>query len=102
MAVSRSVAYLCGLALLAGVAHSISLQVTPVEKVIELLKSLEVQIEEEGKTEAADYDKFACFCKEQADGKLYAIEKSTKKIEKLQAEIAELESQIAGLEDQIQ
>eukprot|EP00448_Togula_jolla_P017339 CAMPEP_0170593772 /NCGR_PEP_ID=MMETSP0224-20130122/13638_1 /TAXON_ID=285029 /ORGANISM="Togula jolla, Strain CCCM 725" /LENGTH=57 /DNA_ID=CAMNT_0010917771 /DNA_START=40 /DNA_END=210 /DNA_ORIENTATION=- len=34
-----------------------ALAVTPVQKVVTLLKNLEVQLEEEGKAEAAQYDK---------------------------------------------
>eukprot|EP00928_Gymnodinium_smaydae_P007388 TRINITY_DN1265_c0_g1_i1.p1 TRINITY_DN1265_c0_g1~~TRINITY_DN1265_c0_g1_i1.p1 ORF type:complete len:685 (-),score=197.48 TRINITY_DN1265_c0_g1_i1:62-2116(-) len=71
--------------------------VTPVEKVVQLLTKLSGQVEEEGKTEAAQYDKYACFCKEQADGKLYAIEKSTKKIGVLEAKIQELTGEIDSL-----
>lgn len=70
---------------------------TPVEKVIELLKKLSAQVEADGKKEAAQYDKFSCFCKEQADGKLYAIEKSTAKIEELDAEIEDLDALISEL-----
>jgi len=70
---------------------------TPVSKVIQLLKGLEKQIEEEGAKEAAEYDKFACFCKEQADEKQYMIEKSEEKIEKLDASIGELDSEINAL-----
>ena len=47
-----------------------------------------------GKAEAAAYDKFACFCKVQADNKQYAIEKSTEKIEKLTARIEKLDADI--------
>merc|ERR1712107_608703 len=47
--------------------------VSPVEKVIDLLKQLQAETEEQGNKEAAQYDKFACFCKEQADEKLYQI-----------------------------
>jgi len=75
--------------------------VTPVQKVVALLKNLEVQLEEEGKAEAAQYDKYACFCKEQADSKLYAIESSTAKIEALQAKIGELDGEIADLNNDI-
>jgi outer membrane murein-binding lipoprotein Lpp len=80
-------------------AASVSQQskVTPVEKVIELLKSLQEQTAAEGKKEAAAYDKYACFCKEQADEKLYMIEKSEKKIAKLDAKIKQLESDISEL-----
>jgi len=74
-----------------------SQKVTPVEKVIELLKKLELQVEDEGKAEAKQYDKTACFCKEQADDKLYAIEKSKEKIKMLNAQIAALEAEIAEL-----
>lgn len=71
--------------------------VTPVEKVIGLLKQLQGQVEEQGKVEAKQYDEFACFCKEQADEKLYAIETSKKKIEALNAQIDALEADITGL-----
>jgi hypothetical protein len=72
-------------------------KVTPIEKVMELMKKLSAQTEAEGKKEAEEYDKFACFCKEQADDKLYAIEKSTAKIEKQTARINKLEGEIADL-----
>jgi DNA repair exonuclease SbcCD ATPase subunit len=72
-------------------------QATPVEKVAQLLEKLSAQVAEEGKKEAAQYDKYACFCKEQADQKIYQIEKSEAKIETLTAEIEQLEAQIADL-----
>jgi len=75
---------------------------TPVQKVIEMLKKLESDVSEEGKKEAAEYDKFACFCKEQASDKLYAIEKSRVKITELEAKIEELETEISGLNGEIQ
>jgi len=75
--------------------------VTPVEKVIELLKNLAAKTTAEGKKDAAAYDKYACFCKEQADDKLYAIEKSRKKIGKLDAKINELTGEVAELNTQI-
>lgn len=78
-----------------------AVQVTPMEKVIELLKDLSAKVTAEGKKEAAEYDKYACFCKEQASDKLYAIEKSDKKIAKLKAQIQELEASIAGLNSDI-
>jgi predicted nucleic acid-binding Zn-ribbon protein len=76
-------------------------KVTPVEKVIELLKGLQTQLEEEAKAEAAQYDKYACFCKEQVDEKQYLIEKSEKKIEGLSAEISKLDADIVELNDAI-
>jgi len=77
-------------------------KVTPMEKVIQLLKDLGAKVEQEGKEEAAQYDKYACFCKEQASEKLYNIETSEKKIADLKAEIEELESAISELNKQIQ
>jgi len=71
------------------------------EKVIELLKDLSTKVAAEGKKEAAQYDKFACFCKEQADEKLYGIEKSDAKIADLKAEITELDTAIAKLNGDI-
>jgi len=90
-----------GLLFLAAAALGAQNKVTPVEKVIELLKKLEAQTTEEGKAEAKQYDKTACFCKEQADDKLYAIEKSKEKIKKLNAQIAALEAEIAELNAKI-
>jgi len=75
--------------------------VTPVEKVVELLKNLAAKTTAEGKKDAAAYDKYACFCKDQADDKLYAIEKSQKKIGKLDAKINDLTGEIAALNTQI-
>merc|ERR1719487_3174914 len=71
---------------------------TPVEKVIQLLEKFSAQIQEEGKAEAAAYDKFACFCKEQADEKLYSITKAREKISMLTAHIESLEAEIAELD----
>merc|ERR1719421_889577 len=65
------------------------------------VRKKEAQVEEEGRTEAAQYDKFACFCKEQAREKTWAIEKSEKKIKKLEAEIEELEAEIAELTEKV-
>merc|ERR1719284_1603913 len=92
-------AYFCIFLCLAAVNESA--KVTPMEKVIGLMKDLSAKVAEEGKKEAAQYDKFACFCKEQADEKLYAIEKSEAKIADLKAEIKELNGDIAELNTDI-
>lgn len=76
--------------------------VTPVQKVTELLENLAKKVEQEGKDEAAAYDKYACFCKEQADDKQYAIEKSNKTIITLSDKIQKLADEIADLDDEIQ
>merc|ERR1719157_47837 len=91
----------CVLILLCLAAGAQASAVTPMEKVITLLKDLSAKVAAEGKKEAAQYDKFACFCKEQADDKLYNIEKSDAKIADLKAEIDELDTAIATLNGEI-
>merc|ERR1719247_3750644 len=91
--------FVCGLVLL--LAASPATAVTPMEKIIGLLEDLDAKVTAEGKKEAAQYDKFACFCKEQADEKLYAIEKSEDKIAQLKAAIGELDTAIAALNSDI-
>merc|ERR1740138_1404810 len=76
-------------------------KVTPVESVINLLERLEKQTMDEGKAEAAGYDKFACFCKEQADEKLYSITKANEKISLLTAQIKSLTGDITNLNKEI-
>jgi len=97
MAASLAPACILGLLVLAATVRGSVQKVTPVEQVIKLLRGLEAQIAEEGKVEAAQYDKYACFCKEQADDKLHAVETSEKKIKKLNAEIEVLSTEIAPL-----
>merc|ERR1719487_2656925 len=75
--------------------------ITPVQSVINLLEKLEKQTMEEGKAEADAYDKFACFCKEQADEKLYSITKADEKISLLTALIKSLTGEITGLNKEI-
>lgn len=76
--------------------------VTPVEKVTKLLKQLSEQVTKEGKDEATAYDKYACFCKEQADNKLYQIETSKEKIEAMSAKIEDLTGEIESLDADVQ
>merc|ERR1719491_654092 len=91
-----------GLALAAfGVWSVEAASVTPVEKVVQLLSNLVKKVEQEGQDEATAYDKYACFCKEQADNKLFAIERSSEKIERLNSLIAKLGGEISGLDADI-
>merc|ERR550514_1402790 len=76
-------------------------KISPVQSVVNLLEKLQKQTMEEGKQEAAAYDKFACFCKEQADEKLYSITKANEKISLLTAEIKTLTGEITGLNKEI-
>jgi len=91
------------------------MDVTPVEKVIMMIKDLQTKVTEEGHMEATTYDKFACFCKSKTDEKVEAISEGETdrdalitKIEDLQAkraqldlDIQQLNEDIAGYEEQI-
>jgi len=90
-----------GLFALLAPSAAIKTRVTPVEKVIQLLKGIQTQVEEDGKTEATNYDKFACFCKESVSDRLYAIETSEAKIAELDAKITELTGEINTLNGEI-
>merc|ERR1719197_1301982 len=90
-----------GAIILAVLSVASAVDVTPVESVINLLEKLEKQTMEEGKAEAAGYDKFACFCKEQADEKLYSITKAGQKIELLTAQVKALQGDITNLNKEI-
>jgi len=74
---------------------------TPVDKVVSLLTKLSEEVTKEGVAEAASYDKFACFCKEQASNKQYVIAKSDKKIKELSASIEELDGEIKVLDARV-
>merc|ERR1719407_277297 len=88
-------------ALLPLLASAAQDQITPVQSVINLLEKLEKQTMEEGKAEAEGYDKFACFCKEQADEKLYSITKANEKISLLTAQVKALTGDITNLDKDI-
>mmetsp|Transcript_33361 Transcript_33361/g.72913 ORF Transcript_33361/g.72913 Transcript_33361/m.72913 type:complete len:694 (-) Transcript_33361:56-2137(-) len=75
--------------------------VSPVEKVVKMLKKMQSEIEHEAQEEAAAYDKYACFCKEQADEFLYTTTKSQKKIDELTASIDDLSAKINTLNGQV-
>jgi len=71
------------------------------ERVMELLTKLSAQVAEEGKVEAEQYDKYSCFCKDNADKKLYNIEKSEKVIAEQTAKIDKLATEITSLSEDI-
>jgi len=84
------------------------MDVTPVEKVIMMIKDLQTKVTEEGHMEATTYDKFACFCKSKTDEKVEAISEGetdadalTTKIQDLQAKRAQLDLDIQSLNEEI-
>merc|ERR1719428_1103185 len=104
------------LLVISGFAASSAVEVSPVEKVINLLEELKTELEEEGKAEAKTYDEFACFCKDTTKEKSDAIKTDQDNIEEYAAdmqentemanakarEIAELEDEIATLTKEIE
>ncbi|CEM10125.1 unnamed protein product [Vitrella brassicaformis CCMP3155] len=82
--------------------------VTPVQKVVQLLQGLQDQVKAEGKSEAAVYEEYACFCKEQTanytaaiadqqtDNYQSTIEVKTAEVKRLGQEIVALNQQIAS------
>ena len=58
---------------------------------MELLTKLNAQVTGEGKQEAKSYVKFACFCMEQTDDKLYNIWKSESILKNESAQTRKLE-----------
>lgn len=75
------------LSLLAGTAFGAD--VSPVEKVIQLLEDMKSEVEGEGKSEATTYDKFACFCRDTTQEKSASVTKGQDNIESLSADISE-------------
>jgi len=76
------------LALFAGAIAS-SVDVTPVEKVINLISDMKDKVVSEGKAEAKTYNTFACFCQKLTLSKSSSAKKSKETIDDLSASIAE-------------
>jgi chromosome segregation ATPase len=63
--------------------------VTPVEKVIELLKGMQSKLTEESAAEAGTYDTFACYCKDTTLKKSESIKSAQSTIDTLSAEVVD-------------
>jgi chromosome segregation ATPase len=77
---------------LLGLASYVSVDasaVTPVEKVIELLKGMKSKLEEESTAEAGTYDTFACYCKDTTMKKSESIKGGQETIDVLSAELVD-------------
>jgi len=71
---------------------------SPVVRVVELIKSLKSEIETDGKTEQATYDKYACWCEDTSARKASAIDEARDSIAKLSKKIVDLKGQIGTLQ----
>jgi DNA repair exonuclease SbcCD ATPase subunit len=76
--------------------------VTPVEKVINMVEELQAKVSEEGKAEATTYDAFACFCKSKTDEKTKAISEEEQTVSDLASEIKKLSAKRDQLDQDIQ
>jgi chromosome segregation ATPase len=81
---------LVALTLAGGVASS---TVTPVEKVIELLKDMKSKLQDEGSGEATTYDEFACYCKDTTEKKSGSIKDGQTTIDTVSAELVDKTAQ---------
>jgi len=66
--------------------------VTPMDKVITLLKDLGSKVDAQGRKEAIQYGKYSCFCKDEATAKRAQIAKSAARIVVIESDIALLQS----------
>jgi len=83
-------------ALLGGVlasgAYGSSTSMTPVSRVVELLKGIEAKTEEEAKAEEALYKKFVCWAKTVIDTKTASNTAASERIQSLETYIADIEA----------
>merc|ERR1719409_2479128 len=93
--------FVAALILSACVAGGLSSDVSPVEKVIQMIADLQAQTINEGKAEATTYDKFACFCKDMTDEKSAAITEGETRKEELTGTIGDLTTRREDLDAQI-
>jgi len=74
---------------------------SPVAKVIKLLSDLKKEVENDGKTEATAYGKYACFCKDTTKTKSESITKGADKISTLSADITDNTATKEGKETEV-
>jgi hypothetical protein len=79
----------------AALAGAAAVDVTPIEKVIELLEGMKKEVVADGKSEASSYEEFACFCKSTTERKSTSVERGTKEIGRLSASIGDKTEQKA-------
>merc|ERR1719482_1028078 len=86
----KSALFFLACALLCTQCHAASM--SPVTRVVELLKALAAQTEKEGKAEEDLYDTYVCWSKKVISEKTASNEVANSRIDELEAYIADLES----------
>eukprot|EP00440_Ansanella_granifera_P051384 gb/GFBE01055702.1/.p1 GENE.gb/GFBE01055702.1/~~gb/GFBE01055702.1/.p1 ORF type:complete len:713 (+),score=265.19 gb/GFBE01055702.1/:1-2139(+) len=81
------------LALACVLAPSAGLDLTPVQKVIEMLSELKAEVEADGAAEEISYTNFSNFCKDTEDAKLDAIATGQATVDETNASLVEVQSQ---------
>jgi hypothetical protein len=77
-------------------AQAAVLQMTPVNRVLNLIKDLEKEVEKDGKMEQKSYDKFACWCESTLERKAKDIADAKVHIEQLQKLIDQLNGELGA------
>merc|ERR1719463_468459 len=73
----------------------------PVKKVIKLLTDMQTQLQADKKADEEMYDKLACWCKVNGDGKDTAVEIATTKVSDLNSKIKALTAKSSELDESI-
>lgn len=68
---------------------------SPVEKVVDLLKELQANLENDQKVEQEMFDKYACWCEETTAKKAFLIKKAREKIQAMSTTILQLKGIVA-------
>merc|ERR1740138_393190 len=86
---------------LVALSMSNAVQVSPVQKVIELLGECKAKVEKDLAAEAAVMEEYTTFCDDELKSKGYAIETSTREIGELEATIADASATQIAMADEI-
>ncbi|CAK0889917.1 unnamed protein product [Prorocentrum cordatum] len=101
MAMQLVLAALLGLSASAGAAKSVARSQGPVQKITDLLKEMNDQLQLDEKSEQKMYDKYACWCKDASGKKAEAIETAQADLRELGQSILTLKGETATLAAEI-
>merc|ERR1719335_982923 len=88
-------------AILVSVASGSNTNISPVQKVIELLEENKIKIANDLAAEEKEMAEYSKFCDDESTAKGYALKDAARKIEDLKAVIADCESKIPMYNDEI-
>merc|ERR1719337_727853 len=82
-------------------AKTLDLKLRPVSKVLKLLHDMKAELEQDGKNDAAVYDKLACWCETNNRDKTTATATANKQINQAVSDIQRLAAKAASLKASI-